>query len=432
MNIMLFHEIVQRYIRTKREEYVSEVMDSTMRKDRCVYYDYKQSANYLARVLPTGQIISDIQNNITQLTNANERLFALNTERLKSIIQFIKGEKTIDDLSPEEKSQIRVFNSVFAQCHRRISPKTIVKGIKLCFHQPDRDPNFILDVLSSLNIDRIDEKILSDETRFNELLSVIKKYAFLDWGDEFHDILAKADVDISASTIASLISNYDLVKEEIKDKNSLMYLIDAAKLYDSEASIYSYIFTEEDDKLIQGNPGPNRSHLKKAERIKLAVESIKKMQKKHHVPIPPLKKEYNCGNKKLEVCVEPSHSTRNMTVGERTQACARIGGAGSSLFNYCLLNENGFNIMFNNPKNGKFVSRVSGFRNGNTVFLNQLRFSVDPTYSSDDLVNSIKQFAKDLIAESKNSNLPIDNVFVTDGYVMANYKINVQNLTRTK
>ena len=32
----------------------------------------------------------------------------------------------------------------------------------------------------------------------------------------------------------------------------------------------------------------------------------------------------------------------NLTYGERTGACMRIGGAGKSLYNFCLKDENGF------------------------------------------------------------------------------------------
>ena len=104
----------------------------------------------------------------------------------------------------------------------------------------------------------------------------------------------------------------------------------------------------------------------------------------------------------------------NLTHGERTGACMRIGGAGKSLFDFCLEDDNGFHIRFVNPKTGKFVSRVSGFRNGNTVFLNELRFSEDSEYTNKDVVEACKLIARELIEVSKESELPIDNVVVTD------------------
>ena len=62
---------------------------------------------------------------------------------------------------------------------------------------------------------------------------------------------------------------------------------------------------------------------------------------------------------------------------------------------------------------------MSGFRNGNTLFLNQLRSSVDSTYSDYDVYEACKMVAHSLIEMSKKTNSPIDNVVVSGGYAVA-------------
>ena len=62
----------------------------------------------------------------------------------------------------------------------------------------------------------------------------------------------------------------------------------------------------------------------------------------------------------------------------------RSFGKGDNLFRFCNLDPRGFHITFTDEE-GNYLSRVSGFRNGNTVFLNELRYSVDGRYSNEDV-----------------------------------------------
>ena len=55
-------------------------------------------------------------------------------------------------------------------------------------------------------------------------------------------------------------------------------------------------------------------------------------------------------------------------------------------YSRCGKNENGFHMSFNDPLTGDLVSRVSCFRNGNTLFLNQLRYSLSIKYDEKDLI----------------------------------------------
>jgi hypothetical protein len=101
----------------------------------------------------------------------------------------------------------------------------------------------------------------------------------------------------------------------------------------------------------------------------------------------------------------------------------RVLGAGYSLFKFCLEDDNGFHIQFTDPDTVEFVSRVSGFRNGNTVFLNQLRFSKSAKYSNVNIVEACKLIATEIIDSTKDSSTPVENVFISGDYSMKSSKL---------
>jgi hypothetical protein len=121
----------------------------------------------------------------------------------------------------------------------------------------------------------------------------------------------------------------------------------------------------------------------------------------------------------------------NLTYGERTGACMRIGGQGEDLFNFCLENDNGFHISFNDPESGKLISRVSCYRNGNTLFMNELRNPLDKKYTSEDIQEAARLIAKDIIELTKDSKYPIQNVIAADAYAFGGCGENV-NITPKK
>ena len=126
-------------------------------------------------------------------------------------------------------------------------------------------------------------------------------------------------------------------------------------------------------------------------------------------------------SKQVNFIVGNRSNPSNICHGERTGACMRIGGAGEGLFLKCLTDENWFHIRIEDPITHKYISRVSGFRNGNTVYLNQLRETSDSSkYTNKDLQEFIRIYAESIIEETKDSEYPIENVFINDKYAMEN------------
>ncbi len=88
-----------------------------------------------------------------------------------------------------------------------------------------------------------------------------------------------------------------------------------------------------------------------------------------------------------------------------------------------MFHKDGIVVKFTD-KNGNFIGRMSGFRNGNTVYFNQLRSIHDKTDSTDKRVKDdtdhlrecAEAYAKKLIEDTKDSDEPIDDVLITEGY----------------
>jgi hypothetical protein len=112
----------------------------------------------------------------------------------------------------------------------------------------------------------------------------------------------------------------------------------------------------------------------------------------------------------------------NLSYGERTNSCLRIGGAFNNLFEFCIHDKNGFHVRFTDPDTGEFISRVSGIRNGNTIFFNELRDSENPNYTNEDLIEVLNALSDELIEQTKGEECPIENVVITYDYAMRDYE----------
>ena len=198
-----------------------------------------------------------------------------------------------------------------------------------------------------------------------------------------------------------------------------------------ELKEYRLLFGKEDYDLLVMEPGAFKSGYNNTKKLLILSKYIKYLYT-IGITIPSYDKNIEYNGKMINVIVGNRSNMCNFTHGERTNACMRCGGIGDSLFEFCLTNPNGFHIRFEEPDTHEYISRVSGFRNGNTVFLNQLRHSCNKNlYSSEELVEYIKIVANELIELSRNSGCPIENVFISGGYAMSLSKDSVINIHLT-
>ncbi len=160
------------------------------------------------------------------------------------------------------------------------------------------------------------------------------------------------------------------------------------------------------------------------------------MYRRDTISVPPIDGDYKLtSGKNINIVVGNVTNPINLDYGERTEACMRMGGYANSLFKFAALDKNGFHIRFCHPKTHELISRVTCFRNGNTVFLNQLRFSLSDEYSNEEVIEACHIIAREMIEATRGSKYPIDNVVVSPGYIFENttYQLTdlgVHNITK--
>jgi hypothetical protein len=214
---------------------------------------------------------------------------------------------------------------------------------------------------------------------------------------------------------------------------TLPAMIDMAECYSMESNKLAILLGKDNVKLIASNPGPESAPLSKEKRIEKAEKFIQIMYERKHVSIPTSDMDVELRNrKKMNIVIGNVSNPINLTYGERTGACMRIGGHGDNLFNFCLRDDNGFHIRFTNPEDENFVSRVSGFRNCNTVFLNLLTLSKDSRYTNEDVREACEIAARFLIEQSQNSPTPIENVVIAPDCVYRDEKTTPLRVSNVK
>lgn len=307
------------------------------------------------------------------------------------------------------------------------------------------------EVLANLRIDVLKDCILGDEEVYESLKTLMTKKKLHLLPEVLKNLLVKNKINISddLNNIGAFISYYAQIyakeKSALASNNrptdninmNITNILINAEVYAGVSSIYSQILGSEDSKLIKGNPGPNSATQKLANdgRLKEAIELTEKLFRRQAVTIPTFNECVKLSSDKtMRVVAGNFTHPSNLTHGERTGACMRIGGVGESLFLFAINNPNGFHIRFEDPTTGQYISRVTGFRNGNTVFLNELRNSCNPeTYDDMDVIEACKIAGEMLIELSKNSPCPIENVVVHRAYATnimreENVQLNVRNI----
>lgn len=270
-----------------------------------------------------------------------------------------------------------------------------------------------LSILVELDIDNLSKSVLDDCILYEKLRTILEKYKFLGWGNTFDRLSKKVDLTLDKSVIAAIINYFYKIFSEMNENINMTKILVYANCYASASNKFEYLLGEEDYRLICANTGDYKAPAPKTKRLELAVEHLKEMFLKEKVTIPSYDKNYVLENGKVvNVVVGNSTNIKNLTIGERTDSCLRICGIFYELFKFIIKDKNGFNICFYDF-DGKFVSRVSGVRNGNTVFLNQLRNSLNPKINNNDLYNVLKLVCNDLLMISANSEVPIDNIVIS-------------------
>ena len=123
-----------------------------------------------------------------------------------------------------------------------------------------------------------------------------------------------------------------------------------------------------------------------------------------------------------------------LLAGPNVDSCLKVCGNDNDFLHYCMIDKNGFIIKITN-RNGNFIGRAVGFRNGNFIYINQLRTIYDKggtgycgSFNSEkeDLVEVLIKAGSDIINISQNNTNEtnkIDYIFITQSYAFSNYSV---------
>ena len=168
--------------------------------------------------------------------------------------------------------------------------------------------------------------------------------------------------------------------------------------------------------------------------VKGAKELISQMVKKDKSTVPYISGE----NHGYHYSMYDSQDETILLSGINTDACFKICGNDNDFLLYSMLDKNGFVIKITDYF-GNFLGRASGFRNGNCVYINQLRtiydfggFGYVGQYKSEKtaIIETFKKACCDIVNSSQNNmneKDKIDFVFVTKSYALSNCNVNISD-----
>ena len=159
--------------------------------------------------------------------------------------------------------------------------------------------------------------------------------------------------------------------------------------------------------------------------INIANDLIAEMSKRSKSTVPYVSGSLNEYNYSI---YDPQDEEILLT-GIRTDACFKVDGVDNDFLHYCALNKNGFVLNITNSA-GEFMARGSGFRNGNCVYINQLRTIYDlggegykgkHTSEKEEIIKTFFKACQDIVDTSNNNpkeTTKIDFVLVTASYAL--------------
>lgn len=425
-------EITNGYIVYKRNEFIKEHIFEFQHKFSNSVLDVRSALNFVIKNYPVEFLREKVFNpkKVTSVLGygKDEIDFVNHPEVLDMIVDFKRNSFKYEAIPENVKKYMSTFNKLFEKNFNVLGLGNIDNDIKrVYFPVSEVDQGLFRDVLMDLDVELLEQGILKDENSFKLLHDTLTKYKLFGISEQMRDSLSRVDISTDSYTLSYMIKYFPTIYEDLnlkKDRGEIKNItvssiLDMAQCYSLESNKITKLLGKQDARLISSNPGPNSSSWQRDQRLNKAQEYLKHMYKRNYVSIPSSDSDLELSNgKKINVVVGNVSEPINLTYGERTGACMRMGGHADDLFKFCLTDDNGFHIRFSDPKNDEFISRVSGFRNGNTVFLNELRYSENIEYTNDEVKEACILAARGLIEQSKDCSSPIENVVVAPDFVM--------------
>lgn len=235
----------------------------------------------------------------------------------------------------------------------------------------------------------------------------------------------------------SILATFDYMKEVVK--LSKMFNYDISKYEDILALSELSECADDESIAILGNEVITKlckyreyTSEDAQEIVKMAKKLVCEMAKRDKSTVPYVSGKTN----NYTYSVYDSQDETILLAGINTDACFRIDGNDNDFLHYCALNKNGFVIKITDSF-GNFMGRAAGFRNGNGVYINQLRTIYDEggygyagSYVNEklEIIETFRKACNDIVETSqknKNEQNKIDFVVVTKSYALTDIESNV-------
>ena len=422
----LLHFITNYYIASKREDYRN---NSDMIKDLDLPYTFrtKDVKNFFAKDalmknLSVGDVgIRDYIKYIMMREGMDSKLID------KCIDYYIGDSSVIDDdikrnmplLIKSLKTTLnKCYNYEFQENYTKMYENDTLDKIPLV---DDIDNNY--KILKEINMPFVSHYVLNSDY-YDELVNIIRKYKLNRIPDGVGEMLSRDGYDLkwNSEVLAKFINFYPKILYNLEKNNHVdLSIIDVfinSNMYYSETEFYKNILGDKSYYLIKTNPSPNSASMSCDDRLSCAAEYVGDSFKRVNSPVPSFNEVIeSASGKKVRVIVGNFNHEENVVYGELDGSCFRIGGVEDKFFDFCFRHREGFFIRFEDPITGKYISRVSCFRNKNidgydVVACNQLRFSQDPNIKNDDLIDIAYKAMRKIGEYSKESDYPISHVVI--------------------
>lgn len=230
----------------------------------------------------------------------------------------------------------------------------------------------------------------------NQIVTLINNYPFLNY---LYKKEYQADLEnLNYEKYKNLLNYIDIISNTDSDTLSLIEVENAKKIY----------YSTEYSATTPGN-----------DKLKIAVELIAKSYLRNGRTIPEVSGVTEDG---IAYEMYDYRDPNQLISGIDTDACFKVGGNANDFLSYCILNKNGF-ILKMADLDGNFVGRVSGFRSGNIIYLNELRSIYDIALNNPQaskrnsriMRKALKEWAEKVISKLKKDD-SIDAVIITESY----------------
>ena len=137
---------------------------------------------------------------------------------------------------------------------------------------------------------------------------------------------------------SSIILNSESILKDLNNQNvSMMSILEVADLKSKLYKVYEKLLGKENFKYLNLNPPENRAYSPRARRRSVAIKDLVNIINRKYVTVPTFDETIELKNhKKINIVCGNFSNPINLTYGERTGSCMRIGGQGEDLYQFCL------------------------------------------------------------------------------------------------